>query len=818
MELFKLVGSIFIDNEKADNSISKTDEKAEKLSKKFLDGVQAVGKWGTKIATATTAAVGVFGAAVTKIAEDTREYRNEMAKLDTAFEDSNFQAEVARDTYKSLQSILGDTGQAVEASNFLAELCNTEKELADWTTICTGVYAKFGVSLPIEGLTEASNETAKTGVVTGNLADALNWAVKEGETFGLSLKENIKFTELSSKEIKALTQEEKAEYEAKKAQYEATEEFNKALSEASTAEDIFNLALAECSTEQERQALITETLHGLYSDVAEKYRENNEAVLKANEAQEKLNEALAEVGALAEPVVTGMKLLCASILEKVVPATENFNKKAESLKKWLKEIGDYSSEKLSPILSDLEPIFSRIKDAAQYVIDKLNLYIDSGSAAKDITNLVKDAIDFLAEAYEKGTDKVKSLVQGFKDAVEWGKNHETQLGLIAIAIGTFTTLLLAYNSASIIKKALDVAETAQIWLMIAADGAHTIAKTAYAVATGAATAATTAFGAALTFLTSPVAIVIAIIGALIAIVYMCVKHWDELKEIALYAWEKIKEGWNSAAEWFDTKVVQPLIGFFENLWKSIVEFWDAMYQAAVDDWNATKNAISEKAEAIKTKVKDAFENIKTSVTNKIDDMKKKAVQKMEDLKNGMTEKINSAKEKVSNIVDKIKGLFDFTFKVPKIKTPHFSIKPKGWDIGDLLEGSIPKLGIEWYAKAMNKPVIMKSPTAFGINARGEIMAGGEAGAEVVSGVDTLTDIISRVVSSNDTEMILEIRDGFDRLIALLSQYLPELANMQMIIDVGNGMFVKAIAKMVLKELGSNAKDSGKVKGSTVWAL
>lgn len=105
-----------------------------------------------------------------------------MGKLETAFTTSGHSATTAKDTYNTLNSVLGDSDVAVEAANHLAKLTDNQKDLNTWTDICTGVFATFGDSLPIEGLTEAANETAKTGQLTGVLADALNWAgVNEDE-------------------------------------------------------------------------------------------------------------------------------------------------------------------------------------------------------------------------------------------------------------------------------------------------------------------------------------------------------------------------------------------------------------------------------------------------------------------------------------------------------------------------------------------------------------------------------------------------------------------------------------------------------------
>lgn len=293
-----------------------------------------------------TAAAGAV-AGIVALAETTREYRTELAKLDTAFETAGHSAEAGRETYKALQGVLGETDQAVEAANHLAQLVTTEEDLATWTDTLTGVYGTFGASLPIEGLTEAANETARVGQVTGPLADALNWAAKEGETFGVTLRDNIEFTELSAKELAGLTESELAEYEAKKAQYEATEAYNQSVQDAQSAEDLFNIALANCSDEQERQALITKTLNGLYSAAADKYRDTNREVIRANEAQENLNAALADVGAAVEPAVTDIKELGAELLKSAEKPIERVAKYVQN--KFIPALREFSNWALDNI-------------------------------------------------------------------------------------------------------------------------------------------------------------------------------------------------------------------------------------------------------------------------------------------------------------------------------------------------------------------------------------------------------------------------------------------------------------------------------------
>lgn len=153
----------------ADN-LEDTGDEAKKSGKKVKDFADAADKaekssggLGKTLASAAKAGLAAVGAAAGALvtglvasAEATREYRTEMGKLDTAFTTNGHSTEAATATYKSLQGVLGETDQAVEAANHLAKLADNEQELQKWTDICTGVYATFGASLPIEGLTEAA--------------------------------------------------------------------------------------------------------------------------------------------------------------------------------------------------------------------------------------------------------------------------------------------------------------------------------------------------------------------------------------------------------------------------------------------------------------------------------------------------------------------------------------------------------------------------------------------------------------------------------------------------------------------------------------
>jgi len=258
--------------------VIKTEEELKKLEKtakefggsltqSFKNAGKDMQEFGGKVKGAgeafapVSAGAGALLAGIVANTEATKEYREEMGKLETAFTTNGHSAEAAEQVYSDFYALLGETDRSVEAVNHLAKLTTTQEELADWTTIATGVYATFGDSLPIEGLTEAANETAKVGQVTGPLADALNWA-------GIS-------------------------------------------------EDAFNESLKKCNSEQERSTLITDTLNGLYGEAAEKYREVNGDILAANETQDKFNSTMAELGAVTQPIVTEVMSGLVDILSKV---------------------------------------------------------------------------------------------------------------------------------------------------------------------------------------------------------------------------------------------------------------------------------------------------------------------------------------------------------------------------------------------------------------------------------------------------------------------------------------------------------------------
>lgn len=258
MDLLDLFVKIGVKDEASD--------KVSSLGSKLKSGLATAGKVAAAGVGLVTSAAGAAAGALSALEGATEEYRVAQGKLNTAFDAAGFSADAAREAYYGFYGILGDTDTATEASQLLAKLVENEEDIVDWTDIAAGVFGTFGDSLPIEGLIEASNETAKVGTVTGVLADALNWA-------GIS-------------------------------------------------EDEFNAKLAACSSESERNKLIMETLSGTYDEASSAFYQNNQALVKSRDAQTMLMDAMSKLATTIQTVKTG---LISDFLPSIVSVSEALN-------------------------------------------------------------------------------------------------------------------------------------------------------------------------------------------------------------------------------------------------------------------------------------------------------------------------------------------------------------------------------------------------------------------------------------------------------------------------------------------------------------
>lgn len=113
----------------------------------------------------------------------------------------------------------------------------------------------------------------------------------------------------------------------------------------------------------------------------------------------------------------------------------------------------------------------------------------------------------------------------------------------------------------------------------------------------------------------------------------------------------------------------------------------------------------------------------------------------ENIKSAISEKINAAKDTVMGAVETIKGAFNFSWSLPPIKLPHFSVSGGEPPWGLMGKGSLPKISIAWYKKAYDNPVMFTTPTVLA-TAAGLKGFGDGTGAELVIGMNKLRDLVA----------------------------------------------------------------------------
>lgn len=271
------------------------DEAKDSGSK--LDGLKSiaggVAKGLAAIGAAAVAAIGGF----LSLAESTREFREDMSKLDSAFSASKLSADSAASTYKTLFGAIGESDTAVEAAQQIALLANSEEEAAKWAELATGVVGTFGDALKAETFFEAANETIKLGEATGAFTQML-------EGTGASV-------------------------------------------------DDFNAGLAACTTEEEKQAYMLDISNKLLGDAGAAYNETAKDIIEAREAEAELTQAMADLGAIAEPIMTTLKLIAVDLLKTIQPFVELIGEGLRGAIEGTAGATDKLAEGLSGILSSL---------------------------------------------------------------------------------------------------------------------------------------------------------------------------------------------------------------------------------------------------------------------------------------------------------------------------------------------------------------------------------------------------------------------------------------------------------------------------------
>lgn len=249
----------------------------------------------------------------------------------------------------------------------------------------------------------------------------------------------------------------------------------------------------------------------------------------------------------------------------------------------------------------------------------------------------------------------------------------------------------------------------------------------------------------------------------------------------------ISTAWNAIKSTV-SMVLSAISSTVSRVWNAIASFMrpilDGIKNTVSNAWNAIKSAVSNAMSAVHGTVSSIMNSVKSTFSSSWNGIKSTVSNAVNGVKSTISSGLNGAKSTVSNVlggikskfssiwsgckqivsdaISRIKSVMHFSWSLPHLKLPH----PKISGNFSLNPPSVPHFSISWYKKAMDDPMLMTQPTAFGINKNGQIMAGGEAGDEVVSGKDTLMAMIEDAVGTKNSALIEILLKILDAILAL----------------------------------------------------
>ena len=804
MKLFELLGSIVVDNKGANEGIDDTTKKAEDSSSKIGKAFSTMGKGivgGAKIA--GKAILGIGAAAATGVttflatAESTREYREELSKLTNMAKQVGTSSDYIKDKWMSMSAVLGDEGAVTEGlNNIMAAGFTTQESIDSITEVLEGAALKWKDTLKFEGLADGLQETLATGAAAGSFAEML-------ERSGIVL-------------------------------------------------DDFNAGLATCSTEAEKQEYIMKTLAdtGL-ADVSKAYRDANGGMISAAEAQAKLTDKIAEIGAIAEPIMTTLKMVAVDLLDTIMPFVELIG---EGLQGALNGTAG-AAEKLGEGLS------SGIGAVLDMVVGMLPTVISTiATMAPTLIQAVSDSIgQILAVIQSQGpeiiglvVDVLMGLVTIFTDNLPLLVETVVTLGL---AIAEKIPEILPVLMEAIVNLITRLVEMLPTILPQLIEGLRNLMVGLYEQLPTLVPVLVEALVSIVQLLVEQLPVIIpmlidaniqimqAMIEALPTILQALI---NALPEILVAVLEAIKMIFTNLPQWFgqlfDSAVeliktaFSVIVNFFSGIWDSIKEIFSVvgtwfkdMFELAWENiktafstvgvffsgiWDSIKSIFSEVASWFKDKFELAWNNIKTAFSTigsffseKWDNIKSTFSNVASWFGDIFQTAWNNIKSAFSNFTSFFSGLWD------NIKNTFSSLGTKlGSAIGDSVKSGINSV-LSMIEDTINKAIGLINGAIDLINkvspkdighigtlslprlAKGGVLyddtafIGGEyanaaTNPEIVTPQNIMAETFDKVLTTR-LSLISDLQnDRLDRILALLSDYIPQLGNQKIVLDTG----------------------------------
>ena len=232
--------------------------------------------------------------------------------------------------------------------------------------------------------------------------------------------------------------------------------------------------------------------------------------------------------------------------------------------------------------------------------------------------------------------------------------------------------------------------------------------------------------------------------------------WENCKDVVLPIWDAIVDGVSSALAAISSTI--------SSVWTAIVGFVSPIL-------NTLRSAFQTAWSAITSTVSSAITSVSSKISSGLSAAKSAASSILSGLSSSFSSIFNGIKGVVSPVVNWLKGIFNFSWSLPHIALPHFSISGKF----SMSPPSVPRLSVAWYAKG----AVLTGATIFGMSGD-SLLGGGEAGPEAVAPVDILQGYIREAVGDGATAD--QAFSRMDELIDTVQKLSDKLDNMRLYLN------------------------------------
>ena len=861
MELFKLVGSIFIKNDKANEDIDKTSKKAESMAEKvgsaFHKAGQKITSVGKAIAPVSAGMATALGASV-KSASD---FTNGMAKMSTLF-----------DTQKVSVSDLSK--QFINLSNKTG-LASTELAEAGYQALSAGVDVNNAVSF-----VETAGNLAKAGfTATSTAVDVLTTAMNAyGEQAGTA--EEISNKLVRTQNLGKTTVDELASAMGKviptasamgvnidnlTSGYVALTKQGIATAEATTYMNSMMNELGDSGTKL--GGVIKEKTGMSFQECMQSGMSLADVLQVTKQYADENGIAYNELWSSAEAGKAGLSILnggveefnntvgiMASKTDDVGEALNKLETPSVKVKKSLNQVKNAGIELGTTIMSALAPTLEKVTG----LIEKATTWFSSldektkqniatamalVAGLSPVLMIIGKLVGSIGSLKLKFTD-LSDKVDNIKDKMQslWGILSAHPIALVITAVVALVAGFVAlWNNCEGFRQFwIDLWEVIKQKTSEVVEAIKTFFTDMWTKITEIFNSVKETVQSAWETIKNIVQVGVMLIAEILQTAFELITLpfrfiWENCKEIVTNAWNTIKEKistvmntikeiitniWN-AIKSVITPILNAIKTFISNTWNNvktvITNVLNTIKSIVTTVWDAIKSKITTVLNAIKSVVTSVLNAVKSVFTSIWDSVKSKVSSVIEGIKSTISSGLNSAKSVVSSVLESIKSKFSSIWNsaksivsgaIEKIKSfMNFSwslpkIKLPHFNISgkfSLNPPSIPHFSVSWYKKAMEEPYMFTKPTLFNVNPlTGQAKGAGEAGDEIMYGKKNLMNDIGFVVSQQNSGLIDAINDCFNKLFDILEKYLPEF-NREVVLD--SGALVGELAPIMDEQLG-----------------